>query len=114
MSTIILPMPELSERPTEHPHIVSVNGTTMLRGSRLRLRLIAQMYRAGDTVEDILHAYPHLNAAVIHDAISYFLDHRPEIEQEIASAQIENVMAEMNARLDEQGFVRFAPKLSHD
>ena len=114
MSTITLPTPELNERPTEHPHIVSVNGTTMLRGSRIRLRLIAQMYRAGDNVEDILHTYPHLSAAVIHDAISYFLDHRTEIEQEIASAQIEIVMADMNARLDGQGFVRFATKPSHD
>ena len=103
-------MPELTEHPTEHPHVVSVAGTAMLRGTRIRLRLIAQMYRAGDNVEDILHTFPHLNATAIHDAISYYLDHRAEVEKEMASARIESEMTAAGASLDERGFITFSAK----
>ena len=48
-----------------------VEGVAMLRDTRLAVRLIAQQYRAGDSVDDILHTYPHLSAAAVHDAISY-------------------------------------------
>ncbi|MDD1777200.1 MAG: hypothetical protein LUQ65_03455 [Candidatus Helarchaeota archaeon] len=35
--------------------------------------------------EEILASYPHLSFAQIHDAISYYFDHREEIEQDISS-----------------------------
>ncbi len=74
-----------AEHHTEHPHIVLIDGVPTLRGMRLPVRLIAQMYRAGDTVDDLLHTYPHLHPATIHDALSYYLDHRDELEREIAA-----------------------------
>ncbi len=79
----------------------------MLRGTRISVRLIAQMYRAGDSVDDILHTYPHLTATAAHDAISYYLDHRAEIEQEIAANRIEAVLAETGAQMDKRGFITF-------
>ena len=57
------------EQHTEHPHITRVEGVALLRGTRLAVRLIAQQYRAGDSVDDILHTYPHLSATAVHDAI---------------------------------------------
>lgn len=92
---------------TEHPHIVRVEGIPTLRGTRLPVRLIAQMHRAGDTVEDILQAFPHLEPAAVHDAISYYLDHRSELEAEIAAHRIEAVLARTGGSLDERGFVTF-------
>ena len=52
-------------------------------GTRIPVRLVYQRTQAGDTVETILQAYPHLTPAQIHDALSYAYDHLAEIEQEI-------------------------------
>ncbi len=109
MTTIALPQVPPLEQHTEHPHVTRVEGVAMLRGTRLAVRLIAQQYRAGDSVDDILHTYPHLNAAVVHDAISYYLDHRAEIEQEIAANRLQYVLAQAGAQLNERGFVTFPP-----
>jgi uncharacterized protein (DUF433 family) len=102
-----------AQEDTEHPHIVRVDGVPMLRGTRIRVRLIAQLHRAGDSVGDILESYPHLEPAAVHDAISYFLDHLPEIEQEIKAHQIEAVLARTGAKMDERGFITFDDTPSH-
>ena len=95
------------EQHTEHPHITRVEGVALLRGTRLAVRLIAQQYREGDSVDDILHTYPHLSATAVHDAISYYLDHRAEIEQEIAANRLEYVLTQTGAQLNERGFITF-------
>jgi len=106
-TTVALPQAEPAEQRTEHPHVNRRDGLPTLRGTRVPVRLVAQMYRAGDTVDDILRTYPHLSAAAVHDAISYYLDHRAEIEQEIAAHRIEAVLARTGAQMDERGFITF-------
>ncbi len=96
-----------TEEHTEHPHIVRVENVPMLRGTRLPVRLIAQMYRAGDTVDDILQSYPHASATAVYNAISYYLDHRDQIEQEIIAHRIENVLARYGTQMNERGFITF-------
>jgi uncharacterized protein (DUF433 family) len=98
---------EPAEQRTEHPHVVRVQGVPTVHGTRLAVRVIAQLYRAGDSVDDILQTYPHLSAAAVHDAISYYLDHRDEIEQEIAAHRIEAALAHTGAVMDERGFITF-------
>ena len=100
---------EPAEQRTEHPHITRLQGVAVVRGSRIPVRLIAQMYRAGDSVDDILHSYPHLSASAVHDAISYYLDHGADIEQEIVAHRIEAVLKRHNAQMDGRGFISFAP-----
>src|SRR5262245_35702969 len=60
---------------TEHPHIVRVHGVCggrpIIKGTSLSVRHIAQLYKAGDTVEEIIHAHPHVKSAAVYDAISY-------------------------------------------
>ena len=92
---------------TEHPHIVRQNGVPTLRGTRLVVRLIAQMHRAGDTVDEILKSYPQLEPATVHDAISYYLDHRVDLEEEIAAHRIEAILAQTGGKVDERGFIVF-------
>ncbi len=107
MSTMTRPHIKSAPEDTEHPHVVRVDGVPMLRATRLTVRLIAQMHRAGDSVEDILRAFPQLDPAAVHDAISYYLDHRSEIEQEIAAHQVDAVLARTGGKLDERGFITF-------
>jgi uncharacterized protein (DUF433 family) len=107
MSAIVTPDTQPAPEATEHPHVVRVDGVPMLRGTRLRVRLIAQLHRAGDSVEDILDSYPHLQPAAVHDAISFFLDHHTEIEQEFAAHRIDAVLARTGGKMDERGFITF-------
>jgi hypothetical protein len=71
------------------------------------VRHIAQYYKRGETVDEILEAHPHLNAAAVYDAISYYLDHQAEIEQEILEGRLEVLMKKHDFTVDERGFVRF-------
>jgi uncharacterized protein (DUF433 family) len=96
---------------TEHPYIVRVagicGGRPTIKGTRLSVQHIAQMYKAGDTVEEILQVHPHLRAAAVYDAISYYLDHQQEIEQEIAENRLEALRAKYGLEIDARGFVSF-------
>jgi len=96
---------------TEHPYIVRMpgvcGGRPIIKGTRVSVRQIAQLYKAGDLVDEMLQAYPHLNPAAIYDAISYYLDHQAEIEQEISENRLEALVAKHNLTLSERGFVRF-------
>ena len=113
MSAVAIPPLAANERGTEHPHITRIegvrDGAPVLRGTHIPVRLIAQMYRMGDSVEDILQSYPQLTATSVHDAISYYLDHRAEIETEIVEQGIENVLIEVGGHMDTHGFITFTP-----
>ncbi len=97
---------------TEHPYIVRVpgicGGRPTIKGTRITVQLIAALYKAGDSVEEILQSYPHLPAAAVYDAISYYLDHQSEIEQEIANNRLEAVMAKHDLTMDEHGRIQFS------
>ena len=99
---------------TEHPYIVRVarvcNGRPIIKDTRISVCHIAHLYKAGDTVEEILQAHPHLKAAAVYDAISYYLDHQQEIEQEIAENRIEELSAKYDLERDERGFLHFTGK----
>lgn len=80
---------------TEHPHIVRdpqvCGGSPTISGTRISVLQIAIMWKGGDTVDEILQAFPHLKASQVHDAISYFLDHQQEIDEEIGRSRIEEI-----------------------
>lgn len=101
------------EIPTEHPHIVrlpgTLGGTPVVRGTSMPVRLIAVLWKAGESVDDIVQTYPHLRPSWVHDAISYYLDHQPEVEAELRDNPIENVISRRGGQRDERGDVRFPP-----
>ena len=96
---------------TEHPYIVCIDGLCggrpIIEGSRISVRHIAQLYKAGDTVDEMLQAHPDLKAAAVYDAISYYLDHQADIEQEIANNRFEVVQAQVGLDVDDKGIVTF-------
>lgn len=99
---------------TEHPYIVRIpgicGGRPIIRNSRISVRQVAQLYKAGDLVDEIVQAYPQLAPAAVYDAISYYLDHQAEIEQEIVENRMEQLIAEHRLRVNERGFVTFPNK----
>ena len=96
---------------TEHPYIVRVpgicGGRPTVKGTRITVQLIATLYKAGDSVEEVLQGYPHLPAAAVYDAISYYLDHQAEIEQEIINNRLDALMTKHGLTSDEHGRIQF-------
>jgi uncharacterized protein (DUF433 family) len=74
----------VTEIKTEHPHIVRVaragGEEAVVKGTRFSVWFLVRQLRAGDSPEGIVSAYPALTLAAIHDAISYYHDHRSEID----------------------------------
>lgn len=104
--------------PTEHPHIVRtpgvVGGRPALRGSRISVWHIARYLRAGSDVLDIILTYPHLPPAAIYDAISYYLDHKNEIDREIDEDTLEKVAEKHGFVIRDDGrIVRKVREASH-
>ena len=74
----------VAETKTEHPHIVRVKRPAgeeaVIAGTRIGVWFIVRQLRTGDTPEDIVASLPHLTLAGVYDAISYYHDHRAEID----------------------------------
>lgn len=73
---------------TEHPYIsrdpAILHNEPIIRGTRTPVRAIVEHWKFGDTPETIVRKLPHLRLAQVFDALSYYDDHRAEIEQFIA------------------------------
>lgn len=68
---------------TDHPYIHKVPGVVggepVIKGTRIAVRHIAEWWRLGWTLDQMLDAYPHLRLAQVCDALGYFDDHKKEI-----------------------------------
>ena len=59
-------------------------GKPRIAGTRFKVQQVAIEYvHAARPVEQILKSHPHLSLAQIHAALSYYYDHRDEIEADI-------------------------------
>ena len=74
----------VTETKTEHPHIVRIERPpgpcAVIKGTRMAVWFIIRQLRTGDTPEDIVASWNHLSLAGVYDAISYYHDHRDEID----------------------------------
>ncbi len=99
---------------TEHPHIVRVpgvaDGRPVIAGTRISVEFIARLLRAGVEPWEIVATYPHLSPAGVYDAVSYYLDHQAEIDQEIAESTLDALTQRMGFRIDQRGKVLFRPR----
>jgi uncharacterized protein (DUF433 family) len=88
----------------EHPHITRnpdiSGGDPIVRGTRVTVQRIVEMVQAGQTVDDILAALPHLSAAQVYDALSYYYDHQAEIDRLITESQPEQVLAALGLKAE--------------
>ncbi len=98
---------EMEIKRTEHPYIVRVSGIAggepIIKGTRVPVCTIALHYKAGETFEEILEAYPHVPPAAVFDAISYYLDHQEEIEALIEENRPERVMEKHGLKVGAKG-----------
>ena len=69
---------------TEHPHIVSdteLHGEPVTRDTKTRVRAIVELWRIGLKPEDIPVHLPQITLAQVFDALSYYNDHREELDR---------------------------------
>jgi uncharacterized protein (DUF433 family) len=96
-------MANMRKRPVEkHPYIERrrgvCGGRPVLKGSRFPVSSIIINDKRGLTPEAILHEFPDLLPAAVYDALSYYCDHREEVEQEIEDLrQLSRALAEESA-----------------
>ena len=87
-----------------HPRIVRrpdiSGGEPIIRGTRISVRHIVERIQAGQSVDDILAALPHLTATQVYDALSYYYDHQPEIDGLIEESRPERVILRQRLKVE--------------
>jgi len=96
---------------TEHPHIVRLSdaagGIPTIVGTRISVAFIVGQLRAGDTPQDILASYHHLQPAAVYDAISFYYDHQDEIDRFIDENTLETLAERYGFAVGHDGRLRF-------
>ncbi|GJL67212.1 MAG: hypothetical protein NPIRA05_21830 [Nitrospirales bacterium] len=71
-----------------HPYVERVEGVhggrPIIKGTRFPVSSLIQNHRRGLSVDEILIAFSHLTPAQVYDALSFYYDHRTQIDQEIS------------------------------
>jgi uncharacterized protein (DUF433 family) len=71
---------------TDHPHIIRIKGVRggdpITREAGVSVRAIVEItYRLKQTPEEIVESYRPMTLAEVYDALSYYHDHKEEIDQ---------------------------------
>lgn len=84
--------PKTGETSTSHRYITQVDtilsGESIIVGTRTPVRAVVEHWKFGAAPEEIVRKLPHLRLAQVFDALSYYDDHRDEIEQAIARNRV--------------------------
>ena len=73
-------------------------GVARVSGTRSKVSQIVCDVRNGLSPEEIHVAYPHLSLGQIHVALSYYYDHRPEIDAQIEASLRADDAARLNQK----------------
>lgn len=77
---------------TQHVYVARdpgiLHNEPIIRGTRTPVRAIVEHWKFGDTPDTIVRKLPHLRLAQVFDALSYYDDHRAEIEEYIAANRV--------------------------
>ena len=63
------------------PLTLTENGTIRITGSRVTLESVVYQYQQGNSAEAIFESFPALKLADIHAVISYYLNHRDQVNE---------------------------------
>jgi uncharacterized protein (DUF433 family) len=78
-------------------------GRPVISGTRTPVKTIVGYYKLGLTVEEMLEGLPHLTAAQVYEALSYYHDHTSEIEQDIEESRIERLIERYGLKVTAEG-----------
>lgn len=74
---------------TVHPYIVRrknyCGGEPLIKGTKFPVRsVVTYVLRQGVTPEELITLFPHLTLAQVYDALSYYYDHKEEMDRILA------------------------------
>jgi uncharacterized protein (DUF433 family) len=88
--------------PTSREHIEVIpglcGGKPRIAGTRIRVQDVYVWHELqGQSADEIVYNFPHLTLADVHAALSYYFDHRDEIQQQMkADDSFINAMRQKN------------------
>jgi len=91
----------VAERKTKHPYI-SLNpnisgGQPVISGTRIKVMDIAVRYELmGISADRIIDEYPHLKLEQVHDALSYYYEHKNVLDKKYREDQA--ILAQLKKR----------------
>jgi uncharacterized protein (DUF433 family) len=100
-----------------HPYIEMVQTlsgpTAMIKGTRIPVYIIVgYVQRAGETPESLAsQIIPHVSLSAIHDALSYYQDHKEQIEREMKENTVEASQKYLRDHLGDEGYQRITGHL---
>jgi len=78
-------------RAIDHPYIVSdPSGEPVIRDTRVPVRAIVELWRVGVRPEEIPDHLPHIGLAQAFDALSYYADHREQVDRFIEINRVQD------------------------
>ncbi len=82
-----------------HPYIEQRRGyrggRAIIAGTNFPVSSVAAyVVRQGMLPEELVRTFPHLTLAQVHDALSYYYDHQPEIDEEMRKNLSEDALTE--------------------
>jgi uncharacterized protein (DUF433 family) len=96
---------------TEYHYITTTpgicGGQPVVKGTRTPVRSIVGYCKLGLSVEEILEGLPHLTAAQVFEALSYYHDHQAEIEGGIADSRLESIVDRYGLTVTPDGRIVF-------
>lgn len=80
-------MPLAQKVKIKHPYIVSLKthcgGSPIIAGTKIPVKsIVFYILRQGMTPEELVKEFSHLSLPQIYDALSYYYEHREEIDKE--------------------------------
>ena len=87
---------------TGHRYIVRderiLGGEPIITGTRTPVRAVVELWRQGTPPEQIPTALPHLTLGQVFDALSYYSDHRDEINGYIERNRVPDALIDPLAK----------------
>jgi uncharacterized protein (DUF433 family) len=71
-------------RAGDDTYVEERDGVLYVRGSRVPLESLIWPWRDGQSAEAIQEAYPTLTLAEVYGAVAYYLNHRTEVDRQLA------------------------------
>lgn len=89
------------------PLTLTEDGTIRITGSRVTLDSVVYAFKDGATAEQIHYSFPSLTLRQIYGAISYYLEHTPEVEDYLRQQEqvAEEVRREIESRQDNTALI---------
>jgi uncharacterized protein (DUF433 family) len=86
----------------------TADGAIRVNGTRIPLQTIVNGFNRGATAEEIVIEFPTLKLADVYSIISFYLNHRAEVDQYVAAvqAQADEMIKEIELKHGDGGELR--------